>query len=474
MDTKDGRAGFGIADLFTMAFGTIVGVGWIVMLGQWLTLAGSVGSILAFAGGACVVCLIVLSYAELGAMFPHTGGEMLYAYESIGPHAAFVVGWLLVLVYLGVAAFEAISLGWLMGQLLPGIEGPVIYTLLGEPIRLGSLAIGLSLMAVITMVNYAGVRTTATLQNVLTYVLVGLTLTFVIAGIWQGEPDNLRPYFVERDDGTGIWPGVRAVLFTAPFWYAGFNVVAQALGERSAGSTARSAGRAMIIAVIAAFLFYALVILATSLAAPRPVLLDAELPAAAAFHVALQSGVLSDVVLLAGILGLLTTWNATFYVGSRLLFTLSRAAFLPAAFGTLRHGSPAAAVVFVGILGGMATLAGRGAIAPIANLSGAVFALIYGIVTGIVVFLRLTRPEASRPYRIPGGLAIPVLGCLGAFTLFGVAVIELSRASATGIPPEFVILALWLVAGFCIRAAWGRESTVSRETQRKVLWAADP
>lgn len=470
-----GRQGLNLGHLIMMAFGTIVGVGWIVMLGKWLALAGSVGSVLAFLGGVIVIALVVFSYAELAAMFPATGGEMIYAYESFGPNAAFWIGWLLVLIYLGVAAFEAISLGWVLSQLVPWIEGPVIYSFLGESVRLGSLLVGLGVMAIITYANCSGVRTTAALQNLLTYILITLTVVFVIAGIWRGNPENLQPYFAEQSDSTGIWPGIAAVLLTAPFWYAGFSVVPQALGERSDDTPPTSAGLAMMIAVIAGFIFYALVILATSMAAPRSVVLDAALPAAAAFEAAFASPFMTKVVLLAGVFGLLTTWNPIFFAASRLLFALSRAHFLPGQLGhvSARRGSPVVAILAVAFIAGLATLAGRGAITPIANLSGAVFSLVYVAVTIMVIYLRLAKPDMSRPYRIPGGLLIPILGGLGAFALLCLALTELGRSSTAAVAPELVVVLFWLAAGFFIKSASTRRAPrMDPEAQRRLLLAA--
>ena len=74
-----GRAGF-----FALAFGSMIGVAWVTMLGKWLTTAGPMGAVLGFAAGGLLMVCIGLCYAELCAMLPvaagspctsHTGGR---------------------------------------------------------------------------------------------------------------------------------------------------------------------------------------------------------------------------------------------------------------------------------------------------------------------------------------------------------------------------------------------------------------
>lgn len=72
-----GRAGF-----FALAFGSMIGVGWVTALGTWLEQAGPMGAILGFlAGGLLMVC-IGLCHADLCAMLPLAGGEVAYAYMA--------------------------------------------------------------------------------------------------------------------------------------------------------------------------------------------------------------------------------------------------------------------------------------------------------------------------------------------------------------------------------------------------------
>src|SRR5262249_18526873 len=90
----------GSFQFFTLAFGPVVGVGWAVVLGDWLRQAGPLGAILGLASGGVVILLIGLCYAEVATMLPVSGGEVAFAYEAFGQRACFLTGWLLAFTYI--------------------------------------------------------------------------------------------------------------------------------------------------------------------------------------------------------------------------------------------------------------------------------------------------------------------------------------------------------------------------------------
>ena len=69
---------------FALAFGSMIGVGWITTLDNWFNSAGTGGAMLAFVAGGALMLLIGLCYAELTPMMPVTGGEIAYAYKAFG------------------------------------------------------------------------------------------------------------------------------------------------------------------------------------------------------------------------------------------------------------------------------------------------------------------------------------------------------------------------------------------------------
>ena len=108
---------------FMLAFGTVVGVGWLVYPGVWLSNSGPLGAIAGFAGGGVIMLVIALCYAEMAGMFPVSGGEVAYTYEVYGLRLSFLCGWLLAFEYIAVTSWEAISLALIADALFPGDFG---------------------------------------------------------------------------------------------------------------------------------------------------------------------------------------------------------------------------------------------------------------------------------------------------------------------------------------------------------------
>jgi len=249
--------------LFSLGFGTIIGVGWLIVAGSWVITAGPIGSIIAFAIGGAAIAIIALCYTEMGSRFPHSGGEVVYVYEAFGAGAAYAVGWLLLLFYVSICAFEAISTAWIVSLLLPGLEGPVLYKILGQEVTLASLVIGVGGMAAFTTLNYRGGLSSARFQDAATLLFALASILFVVAGIWGGDASNLTPLFGSDEPKAAIY-GFLAILATIPVWYSGFNTLPQALGEIADISRPKLLLLVMLMTLLAACLFYSGVILAIS------------------------------------------------------------------------------------------------------------------------------------------------------------------------------------------------------------------
>src|SRR5262249_11881781 len=222
----------GASQLFTMGFGASVGFGWIVMVGEWLRQAGPLGAALGFGVGALGMGLIGLCYGEGASVFPGAGGDVAYTYEMYGVRTCFATGWLLTLACIAVTVFEGISVAWIATLLLPRAAGLLLYRSWGEPVHLGNLVIGLTGVAIITLMNRRGIRVASRLQDVLTYGKVALAAIFVGAAVWAGSTANLHPLFVRSSSGSP-WGPIFSVFMTAPYWLSGFALVAQVVEERS-------------------------------------------------------------------------------------------------------------------------------------------------------------------------------------------------------------------------------------------------
>lgn len=462
---------------FALGFGTIIGVGWVIVLGEWLTQAGPLGAILAFAAGGAVMMLVGLCYAEVSTLLPVSGGEVAYAYEIYGPKACFAAGWSLTLVYVAFTTFEAVSLGWVLGTLLPGSEGPTLYTLWGAPVRLGSLLLGLGGMGLLTYLSYRGTKEAASFQSALTWALIASSAVFIGAGLLRGEMVNLEPYF-QRGRSGSIWGGILAVFVTTPVWYGGFNVIPQVMEERSPGTALRSVGRVILFSIAAAGFFYCLIILASTLVRPWPALVKLELPAAGAFRAAFRSPWAANLVLVAALLGLVTTWNAVLVAASRVLFALGRARIISPVFGDIhpRFHTPHRALLFVFVVASGGVFLGRSVILPIVNMGATCFAFAYLLTALGVIRLRETRPGQERPCRVPGGKATAAVTVLVCLFMFLLSLYQPYESTQGVLPLEWILLLGWIVLGtlFWVLADGVRKQVGEAARRKLILGNAAP
>ncbi len=442
------RNEIGTFQFFALAFGAVVGAGWAVVLGDWLRQAGPLGAILGLASGGLIVVLIGLCYGEISTMLPVSGGEVAFAYEVFGERASFATGWLLALAYTVVTAFEAISIGWIVSALWPGIEGPVLYRSLGVDVRAGALAFGLGGMAVLGYLNVRGAKAATKTQGALVIALLLTAVVFIIAGIGRGDLANLRPYF-QRNAAGSIWPGLLAIFMTAPFWFGGFEVVPKALEEKSPGTQLRMVGAMIVLSIAIGIVFKTSVILSASMTMPWRELLSAKIPVESAFRVAFGSALLAKLVLVTALLGLLTTWNAMIVAASRVFYSLGRASFISRRYARVhsRFGSPGFAVIFTCVVGASATLLGRNALIPIVNMTATCITLVYLLTCLAVVRLRRTDAARERPFRVPGGAVTAWAASGGAAFSLALSLYQPYVDAKGKVPLEWVVLALWLLLG---------------------------
>ncbi len=437
-----------LSGFFALAFGSMIGVGWVTALGAWLSGAGPGGAIAAFLAGGALMLLVGLCYAELTPMLPVAGGEVAYAYAASGTGRAFLVGWFLAFGYLSVSAFEAISVGRVLSYLVPAIDVWPLYEVRGEPVYGAHLALGVGLTGMLTWINYRGVSQAAALQTWLTGIFVAITVVFVGAGLVLGNLSNAEPWFAP---GAG-WAGFLSVFVTIPFWFVGFDTIPQAAEEAEASIPPRKLGLLILASILSASLFYAVLVLSISMTGPWQNIVAADLPTAEAFEQALGAPWLAKAVLISALIGLLTSWNGFFLAGSRVLFALGRGGIVPAALGSTHrdYGSPTAAVLLSGAVTLLGAFLGRGALIPFVNVGSFCIAIAFLGVAISTLELRRKRPDLERPYQPPGGPWPPRLAALGAVFILGCMVVPASPA-ALAWPTEWLILSGFLLAG---AAAW--------------------
>jgi len=138
-------------------------------------------------GGVISLCACV-AFAELGSMYPDSGGQYIYLREAYGDLVAFLYGWMLFAVANGgtIAALSVASAAY-MGSIIPAIsQQHVMFSLVGIPFTRAH-AVGLLLIAILTYVNVVGLRWGALLQNVSTWTKFAAMAAFVVLGFAIGK-----------------------------------------------------------------------------------------------------------------------------------------------------------------------------------------------------------------------------------------------------------------------------------------------
>ncbi|MEG0661853.1 MAG: APC family permease, partial [Anaerovoracaceae bacterium] len=236
-------------DVLALAFGTMIGWGWIMLAGQWVSMGGVVGAILAFAIGAIMCIFVGLTYAELTPALPLSGGELVFSYRAMGYNASWITGWMITFAYIGVAAWEgpalATALQFLFGSAFP--EGVTLWTIQGADVTSTFLLIAIVGAFILTVVNLMGAKASAIFQTTATLAMAIGGVAFLIGGVTCGSIENLIPVFT---DGKGFV----AVVLMVPAMFVGFDVIPQAAEEMNI--PLGKIGKVIIISIIMAATWY--------------------------------------------------------------------------------------------------------------------------------------------------------------------------------------------------------------------------
>lgn len=435
------------AGYFALAFGGIVGSGWVVALGEWLQTAGPGGAIFGFLAGGAVMTLVCAAYAELASRMPRAGGEVLYALETFGRPLAFTIAWFLTLHLIAVCAFEGIALSWLLTTLFPSLHGRPLYTVMGETVTSGSLVIAVAGALGIGFLNFIGIQAAVRFQNFVTYTFLALSIVLIGAGLALGRVENLEPLFASTTSES--W--VRGAMWTfaaCAMFMSGFQSAVYAIEERAVGASVRRIVIAMLMAMLAATAFYCAIVLSAASATPWMDLVREKMPAAAAFGALTPGGWLATAVIAIATISLLKTWNAVMVMVSRLLFVQGRLAFLPEIIKSIhpKHGSPHVAILFVTVMSGFGAALGRGALHAIINMCSMLLALKF---LTILLILRKQRQRSATPpqFVLRGGTPLLLAGMIGTGLMCGFLLYEPWVRAEGGLPIEWSLSLCWGLIG---------------------------
>lgn len=452
MQGEQQGAGFirvlGRSEVLALAFGAMIGWSWVVLSGTWISSAGTLGAILAFLLGGAAMLLIGLTYAELAAALPFAGGEHVYSERALGTAASFVCTWAIILGYVSVVTFEAVALPTVLGSLLPGLDRVYLWTVADWDVYLSWVLTGVAGAVVMTALNIRGVKMVALIQSVIVLAILLVGALFVSGALVTGDVANMAP--LTRDGLSGI----ALVLVMVPFMFVGFDTIPQAAEEINLPF--RDIGVVLMASVVMAILWYSLIILGVGLTLDETARGGAELVTAEA-NAHIFGGAGRTLLLIAGLAGIITSWNAFIVGGSRAIYALAQAGLLPAPLGRLhpRFRTPANAILLIGVLSVLGPFFGRPVLVWLVDAGGLGIVVAYAMVAWSFLALRRKEPDLPRPYTVRHGKTV---GSLALLLSLALALLYFPGSpSALVWPQEWGIVLLWSILGALLYAASPRK-----------------
>jgi len=431
-------------DLTLLGIGAIIGTGIFVLTGTAAANQAGPAIVVSYVAAGLACGFAALCYAEFASMIPIAGSAYTYAYATLGEIFAWMIGWDLILEYavgsMTVAVgwsgyFQRILAGfgvtlpaWMSAAPAAGVEGAII----NLPAVL--IVLGITVLLVI------GVRESARFNAVMVAVKLAAVLFFIVVGVAYVKPENWNPFFAYG------WSGMMAGAAVVFFAYIGFDAVSTTAEE--AKNPSRDLPIGIIASLVICTLLYLLVAAILSgivdVVAYRT---DAQfLNAPVGYALAIINMDWAAGLVSAGaVAGITSVLLVMLMSQPRIFFSMSRDRLLPAGVSKVhpRFKTPYITTIITGAV--VAFVAGMVPIQILGEMTsiGTLFAFV--VVSAAVMVLRAKRPDAHRPFRVPGGPIIPILGTISCVYLM------LSLSVMT-----WVRFLAWLDIGMVIYWFYGR------------------
>lgn len=427
-------------DYFTLGWGTMVGVGWLVVMDDWLLRGGALGTVLGFVIGGALLLPIGWVYGKLVVAMPDAAGEIAYTAAVFPRSTSFATGWMMTLAYFIVCPWEAVAVGRIAAYILPGLDSVELYRVAGRPVYLPHLVVGLGLTGLLTILNYRGVRLSATFQNWTSFGTLGLFAIFVALGASRGSTANFPPLFTHSS-----LISILLVIQIVPYFMTGFESVGKAAEEASPDFRARGFYRAIWMAIFIGILFYASIVAAVGFVAPWRQLTGEKFMTAIAFQHAVGSRWIVNIILAAALLSLFKCFNGNFVAASRLFFALGRRGMVHPRVGAVheKFQTPSAAVLCVGVATGVCMLLGDAILVPITEVGSVACAI--GWAAACASCLAVARSRSELMSLSVGQLAVAAFGLAVAIAMALMKLIPQVPGHFTIY--EWLALGVWILLG---------------------------
>lgn len=401
-------------DLLFLFVGSVIGSGIFLTPGLILRqLSGSVGySLLVWVVGGVLSLLGALTYAELAAANPEAGGLYCYIRDGFGRLPAFLYGWCLLLI------IASATIGALAHAFTTYLQ-EIIYLSRWE-----ASAVVVLVIAAVTAVNVWGTRKSSDLQNATTLIKVGIIVVLggilLVLGLAQGKRLGEVPHAMGSSlSEYALFSSFGLAMITVLWAYEGWQ-----FGTYSAGEVIepqKCYPRAFLCGSLALTGLYLFAVFAYLVALGPKSAMESDAIAAASAK-AVLGGSAGKVVAVAILISTFSSANSVMLTAPRVFFAMAndKLFFRKLAEVHPRYGTPAAAVLTLGVWSSVLALVGE--FAKLAD--GAIFIgwIFYGLGAAAIFPIRRANRGKALPYRVPSFPFTPLIFVLAAAAIVGNAI----------------------------------------------------
>lgn len=433
--------------LVALGIGAIIGAGLFSLTGIAAADHAGAGVTLSFVLAAVGCAFAGLCYAEFASMIPVAGSAYTYSYATMGEFIAWIIGWDLVLEYALGAATVGVSWSSYLNQLLAQYDMAIPAQFASAPADGGIVNLpAIFIVISISLLLIRGMQESATVNNFLVILKVGVVLMFIILGWKFINPEFHTPFIPENTGGNfGGLPGIASGAALVFFAFIGFDAVSTAAQE------AKNPQKGMPIGILGSLVvctvLYVLFSYVMTGLVPYEVFKGDASPAATAFKVTGYDFL--QTFLIVAILAGYTSVILVMLMGqSRVFYTMSKDGLLPKMFGDIhsKFRTPWKTnlffMVFISIFAGFVPIKDLGHMVSI----GTLFAFML-VCIGVLV-MRKKMPDAPRAFRTPLVPFVPIAGVL----VCGYLISALEKES-------WWRLMIWLAIGFVIYFTYGKKKS---------------
>ncbi len=397
----------GLFDSSMMVIGIVIGSGIFMTTGLMAEALPSASLILlAWILGGLQMLAGALTYAELGAAMPKAGGQYVYLREAYGPLPGFLFGWVAFVAYIsGTNAAIAVAIAEHLGSFYPSLSTHNSIIGIGSFSISGGQIFALSLIVVLSLINYLGIVFGKWVQNIFTVLKIGSILLFALAGLFISTGNHLDLSLNPTDMSIGsILTGMGIALVAVNWTVGGWEYVTFAAGEIK--NPKKNLPLALIIGTIMILVLYFLINIAYLKVLPMDTLIG-EIKVGEMAARTLYGPGIAGVFTLVIIVSMFGALNGNILVGSRVYYAMAKdhLFFSSAANVHPKFKTPGNAIIIQGFWAAILTLTGT--FEELITLVVFVNFMMWIAASSTVFVLRKKQPNLERPYKVWGYPYVP-------------------------------------------------------------------